>query len=451
MIFLEFLARKKMFRRIFIFLILFSPYTYLQDTNSWVIDDIRITGLQRVSAGSVFAVMPVGLGDEINKNIFKEIASSIFETGKFDDIKLGRDGNALLIDLQERPTIDEIVIDGNKQIKTDDLLDGLKKSGISKGALYKRSVFESLSVELERQYSSQGKYSAEVEVSTEDLPKNRIKLSVIIDEGESATLRKINIVGNKLLEDKEILEEFKLKEKNWLSVFNRGSGYSRENLKGDLETLESIYKNQGYLKFNVDSTMVSISKNKKDIFITIKVSEGEVYKVSDVKLAGDLEDKELFVRSLIRIPVNEIYIEGFLKATEDRITNLLENLGYTNAEVSTSKDINEKDKTVALTLFVDPGQRTMVNRISFEGNERTHDVVLRREMRQMEKSWVSNNLLETSKLRLDRLGFFKNVNYDIAAVRLDTNKEFTKFKSGKLTGTMVVEEQQDSLNLNENL
>ena len=407
MIFLEFLASKKMLRQIFIFLILFSPFSYLQDTNSWVIDDIRVTGLQRVSAGSVFAVMPVGLGDEINKNIFKEIASSIFATGKFDDVKLGRDGNALLIDLQERPTIDEIVIDGNKQIKTDALLDGLKKSGISEGALYKRSVFENLSVELERQYSSQGKYSAEVEVSTEDLPKNRIKLSVIIEEGESAALRKINIVGNKLLEDQEILDEFKLKEKNWLSVFSRGSGYSRENLKGDLETLESIYKNQGYLKFNIDSTMVSISKNKKDIFITIKVTEGDVYKVSDVKLAGDLDDKEIFVRSLIMIPVDEIYIEGFLKSTEDRITNLLENLGYTNAEVSTSKDINEKDKTVALTLFVDPGQRTMVNRISFEGNERTHDIVLRREMRQMEKSWVSNNLLETSKLRLDRLGFFQ--------------------------------------------
>ena len=233
----------------------------------------------------------------------------------------------------------------------------LKNQEYRKELLYKRSVFESLSVELERQYSSQGKYSAEVEVSTEDLPKNRIKLSVIIDEGESATLRKINIVGNKLLEDQEILDEFKLKEKNWLSVFSRGSGYSRENLKGDLETLESIYKNQGYLKFNVDSTMVSISKNKKDIFITIKVTEGEVYKVSDVKLAGDLDDKEIFVRSLIRIPVNEIYIEGFLKSTEDRITNLLENLGYTNAEVSTSKDINEQDKTVALTLFVDPGQR----------------------------------------------------------------------------------------------
>lgn len=430
-----------MFKRIFFFIILFSSSLHLQETKSWVVDDIRITGLQRVSAGSIFAVMPIGLGDEINEESFKEIALSIFETGKFDDIKLGRDGNALLIDIKERPTIDEILIEGNKQIKTDALLDGLKNSGISEGALYKRSVFESLSVELERQYSSQGKYSAEVEVSTEDLPKNRIKLSVEIDEGESASLRKINIVGNKLLSDEEILDEFKLKEKNWLSVFNRGSGYSRENLRGDLETLESIYKNKGYLKFDIDSTNISISKNKKDIFITIKVIEGEVYKVSEVKLAGDLEDKEVFVRSLIGIPVNEIYIEGLLKATEDRITNLLENLGYTNAEVSTSKDINEEEKSVALTLFVDPGQRTMVNRISFEGNERTHDVVLRREMRQMEKSWVSNNLLEASKLRLDRLGFFKSVKYEKNAVPGSTDEVDVIFKveeqfSGSIGGSL---------------
>ena len=430
-----------MLKHIFILIFLFSSFLHLQVKSSWVIEDIRITGLQRVSAGSVFAVMPVGLGDEINIKEFKKIAQSIFDTGKFDDIKLGRDGNALLIDLEERPTIDEIFIDGNKQIKTDDLLDGLKKSGIFVGALYKRSIFESLSVELERQYSSQGKYSAEVEVSSDDLPKNRIKLSVIIDEGESAALRKINIVGNKLLKDEEILDEFKLKERNWLSVFSRGSGYSRENLKGDLETLESIYKNQGYLKFNVDSTMVSISKNKKDIFITIKVTEGQVYKVSDVKLAGDLEDKEVFVRSLINIPLNEIYMEGYLKSTEDRITNILENLGYTNVEVSTSKDINEDDKTVALTLFVDPGQRTMVNRISFEGNERTHDVVLRREMRQMEKSWVSNNLLEASKLRLDRLGFFKNVKYEKNSVPGSTDQVDIIFKveeqfSGSIGGSL---------------
>lgn len=402
-------------RFIFLILLFTSPFSITQQ-DSWVLDDIRITGLQRVSAGSVFAVMPVSIGDVINSENYKEIATSIFETGKFDDIKLGREGNALLINLEERPTIDEILIEGNKAIKTDALLDGLKKSGIFVGALYKRAIFESLNVELERQYSSQGKYSAEVEVLSENLPKNRIKLSVNIDEGVSASLKVINIVGNKKFSDEDILKEFKLKEKNWLSVFSRGSGYSKENLKGDLETLESLYKNNGFLKFEILSTMVSISENKKDIFLTITLNEGNIYKVKEVSLAGDLDIDELILESLLNIPTNEIYMESFVKFSEDRIKGLLESIGYTNAEVSTSREINEDEKSVSLTLFVDKGQRTMVNRISFQGNERTHDVVLRREMRQMEKSWASNDLMEISKLRLDRLGFFKNVEYEKKSV-----------------------------------
>lgn len=427
--------------KLFLIITLFSASLISQNEDSWLIDDIRISGLQRVSAGSVFAVMPVGLGDLVNRDLLKEITLSIFETEKFDDVKLGRDGNALLIDLKERPTIDEIFIEGNKQIKSDALLDGLKKSGIFEGALYKRSVFESLSVELERQYSSQGKYSASVEVKTDELPKNRIKLSILIEEGSSSTLRKINIIGNNFFSNQDILDEFKLREKDWLSVFRRGSNYSRENLKGDLETLESMYKNNGYLNFKVTNTMVSLSKSKEDLFITISIDEGDVYRVSDVKLAGDLEDKELFIRSLINIPVNEIYIEGFLKASEDRIVNLLENLGYMNAEVSTSKDVDEKQKQVSLTLFVDPGQRAMVNRISFEGNERTHDVVLRREMRQMEKSWISNNLLDTSKLRLNRLGFFKSVDYEKKSVPGSPDEVDVIFKveeqySGSIGGSL---------------
>lgn len=398
-----------------LFLIFFSN-TYLSQEESWVLEDIRVSGLQRVSAGSVFAVMPVSIGDIITEDLYKEIVVSIFDTGKFDDIKLGRDGNALLINLQERPTIDEILIEGNKAIKTDALLDGLKNSGIFVGALYKRSVFESLSIELERQYSSQGKYSSKVEVLTEDLPKNRVKLSVNIDEGASSSLVKINIVGNKTFTDEEILEQFKLKEKNWLSIFGGGTQYSKENLRGDLESIESLYKNQGYLKFEVLSSIVSISQNKEDIFLTITIDEGDIYKVTDVKLAGDLDAGEEIISTLITIPTNEIYIDGLVKLSEDRIKSFLESLGYTNAEVASSKEVNDEEKTVQITLFVDKGQRTMVNRIVFQGNERTHDIVLRREMRQMEKSWASNNLIETSKLRLNRLGFFKNVDYEKEAV-----------------------------------
>tara|TARA_B100000212_G_scaffold210567_1_gene159075 strand:- start:1864 stop:4188 length:2325 start_codon:yes stop_codon:yes gene_type:complete len=402
--------------KILIFLLISFSNIFYAEEESWVLDDIRITGLQRVSAGSVFSVMPVSIGDIITQSLYKEIAVSIFKTGKFDDVKLGRDGNALLINLKERPTIDEIVIEGNEAIKTDALLEGLKNSGIFVGALYKRAIFENLSIELERQYSSQGKYSAEVKVLTEELPKNRIKLIVNIDEGSSATLRKINIVGNKVFSDKDILEEFKLKEKNWLSIFGRGTAYSKENLKGDLETLESLYKNRGYLKFDILSSIVSISKNKKDIFLTITVDEGEIFKVSEVRLAGDLDTGEEILATLINIPVNEIYIDSLVKFSEDRIRSFLESLGYTTTEVNTSREIDEDNKTVKLTLFVDKGQRTMVNKIVFQGNERTHDVVLRREMRQMEKSWASNNLIETSKLRLNRLGFFKSVDYEKKSV-----------------------------------
>ncbi len=420
--------------------LIFSSFSFSQESE-WVLDDIRISGLQRVSAGSVFAVMPVSIGDIISSDLYEEIVVSIFKTGKFDDIKLGRDGNALLIDLEERPTIDEIVIEGNKAIKTDALLDGLKKSGIFKGALYKRSVFESLSVELERQYSSQGKYSSEVKVNSDKLPKNRIKLSVTIEEGVSASLKKINIVGNKALPDKEIKDNFKLKEKNWLSVFSRGSGYSKENLKGDLETLESLYKNLGYLKFDVVSTMVSISKDKKDIFLTITINEGKIYTVEDVRLAGDLDEDEIIIESLVAIPVNEIYMESFVKFSEDRIKSLLERLGYTNAEVSTSREIDEDKNSVKLTLFVDKGQRTMVNRIIFQGNERTHDIVLRREMRQMEKSWASNDQIEVSKLRLDRLGFFKSVDYEKKSVPGSSDEIDIVFKveeqySGSIGGSL---------------
>lgn len=402
--------------KLFFIFILFLPNLSFSQSESWVLEDIRVTGLQRVSAGSVFAVMPVNIGDLITEDLYKEIVVSIFETGKFDDVKLGRDGNALLIDLDERPTIDEIVIEGNQAIPTDALLDGLKNSGIFKGALYKRAVFESLSVELERQYAAQGKYSANVDVIADDLPKNRIKLSVKIEEGASASLIKINIVGNTILTDEEILDEFKLKEKNWLSVFTRGSGYSRENLKGDLETLESIYKNRGYLKFEILSSMVTISKDKKNIYLTITINEGEVFNVSEVRLAGDLDIADELVSNLITIPINEIYIEAYVKFSEDRIKSFLESLGFTNAEVTTSKVINDENKTVKLTVFVDKGQRTMVNKISFEGNDRTHDIVLRREMRQMEKSWASNRLIETSKLRLNRLGFFKSVDYEKKSV-----------------------------------
>ena len=236
----------------FLFLTIFC-FSNLVFSSSWIIEDIRISGLQRVSAGSIFAEIPVTIGDSIEQDEIIEISKSIFSTGQFDDIQIGREGNALLINLVERPTIDEIVIEGNQAIKTDNLMDGLKNSGIFEGALFRRSVFENLSSELERQYVSQGKYAANVEVSSDPLPRNRVKLNVEIEEGETAKLQSINIVGNNLFSEDELKKVFKLRPRSWLSIFRRNTPYSKENLKGDLESLESFYKNRGYLNFSVNN------------------------------------------------------------------------------------------------------------------------------------------------------------------------------------------------------
>jgi outer membrane protein insertion porin family len=241
----------------------------------------------------------VTIGDSIEQDEIIEISKSIFSTGQFDDIQIGREGNALLINLVERPTIDEIVIEGNQAIKTDNLMDGLKNSGIFEGALFRRSVFENLSSELERQYVSQGKYAANVEVSSDPLPRNRVKLNVEIEEGETAKLQSINIVGNNLFSEDELKKVFKLRPRSWLSIFRRNTPYSKENLKGDLESLESFYKNRGYLNFSVNNSIITISEDKQKVFITVNISEGDLYKINNVSLAGDFPVKEEIIRSLI--------------------------------------------------------------------------------------------------------------------------------------------------------
>ena len=375
----------------FLFLTIFF-FSNLVFSSSWIIEDIRISGLQRVSAGSIFAEIPVTIGDSIEQDEIIEISKSIFSTGQFDDIQIGREGNALLINLVERPTIDEIVIEGNQAIKTDKLMDGLKNSGIFEGALFRRSVFENLSSELERQYVSQGKYAANVEVSSDPLPRNRVKLNVEIQEGETAKLQSINIVGNNLFSEDELKKVFKLRPRSWLSIFRRNTPYSKENLKGDLESLESFYKNRGYLNFSVNNSIITISEDKQKVFITVNISEGDLYKINNVSLAGDFPVKEEIIRSLIYVVDDSTFSQELITFSEESINNLLNNEGFLFSEVSGNiKRVD--DNLVDIVFFVEPGQRTYVRNIDFYGNKRTHDVVLRREMRQMEGAWASNSCL----------------------------------------------------------
>ena len=429
---------KKVLKKIFYLLILLLP-TFLF-SSSWVIEDIRISGLQRVSAGSVFSEIPFSIGDSIGQDEIVQISKSIFASGQFDDIQIGRDGNALLINLTERPTIDEIVIEGNEAIKTENLLDGLKNSGIFEGALFRRSVFENLSSELERQYVSQGKYGASVEVLSDSLPRNRVKLSVEIEEGETAELKSINIVGNKIFAEEELKKVLKLKPRSWLSIFRTNTPYSKENLRGDLESLESFYKNRGYLNFSVNNSIISISEDKQELFITIDIFEGDIYKINEITLAGDLPIDEEIVNRLIFAQNGSIFSQELITFSEESINNLLNNEGFLFSEVSGNiKKVEEN--LVDVVFFVEPGQRTYIRNINFTGNDRTHDVVLRREMRQMEGAWASNSLLERSKLRLDRLGFFKQVNYEKVPVPGEKDKVDIEFIveeefSGSIAGSL---------------
>lgn len=421
--------------------LVFIQIQTISSNEEWVVNDIRITGLQRVSAGSVFNVMPIAVGDNVDVYDLQTTAKTIFKTGQFDDIQLGREGNTLIISLVERPSIASIELDGNKALKTEDLLRGLDDAGLSQGQVFKRSIVNSLALEIQRQYVSQGRYGAKVDVTTEDELRNRVSLNIEIDEGEVAEINNINIIGNQSFPDEELVKGFELKTGGWLSFFTNDNRYSREKLKGDIESLESFYKNRGYVEFNLESSQVSVSADKSQVFITLNISEGTTYEVDKVKIVGDLPIDEEVLKSLILIKSGEGFNQYLITETEEIFKNILGNEGYSFAEVRGVPDVNEESGNVDLTFYVDAQQRTYVRRIIFKGNKRTHDVVLRREMRQMEGAWASNNLIENSKLRLERLGYFKEVESETIPVpgvndQIDVEFSVEEEFSGSIGGSL---------------
>jgi len=399
---------------LFISLLFFSPNMYSDE--EWVVSDIRISGLQRVSAGSVFVAMSLSVGDKVDAYELASVAKALFATGQFDDIELGKEGDTLIINVKERPSIASIEIEGNKAIKTEDLLKGLEGAGLSEGQVFKRSILDGLSLELNRQYVSQGRYGADVNVKAIPKPRNRVEVQIEIEEGKVSKISNINILGNKTFLDKELLKGFELSSGGWLSFFKNDDKYSREKLKGDIETLTSYYKDRGYVEFNLDSSQVTISEDKKSVFITLNITEGSTFLVNEIDIAGDLPIKEEVLSQLVLIQKDQIFSQILITETEELFTNILGNEGYTFAEVKGVPEVDQESGTVDLTFYVDAKQRTYVRRISFSGNERTHDVVLRRELRQMEGAWASNQLIENSKLRLERLGFFKEVESETTPV-----------------------------------
>ncbi|MGL6161519.1 outer membrane protein assembly factor BamA [Microbulbifer sp.] len=408
---------------------------------SFVVNDIRVEGLQRVSAGTVFASLPVRVGDQIESLDIQTATRALFRTGYFQDIQIGRENGVLVVTVRERPAISKIEITGNKAIKTEDLLKGMEENGLAEGQIFKRATLEGLAQELERQYVAQGRYGASVKTEVKELPRNQVELKVVVDEGSVAAIKHINVVGNKAFSDEELAEIFELQTTGWLSWLRSDDKYSREKLTGDLERLESYYLDRGYLEFRIDSTQVSLSPDKSSVFITINISEGDVYKVSDVELAGDPVVPEEEIRRLLLVREGQTFSQVLMTTTSDYITKRLGNEGYTFAEVNGIPEPNEEDKTVKITFFIDPGKRAYVRRIDFRGNTRTADEVLRREMRQIESASASSARIEQSKVRLERLGYFKEVQVETTEVpgtsdQIDVEYTVEEQPSGTIGGTV---------------
>ena len=422
---------------------------------TFTIEDIRVEGLQRISAGTVFNYLPVKVGDEMTDNDARGIIRSLYKSKYFEDVQVERQDNVLVIKVQERPAISSIELVGNKDMDSAELLKSLRDIGFGEGQVFEQAMLERVELELERQYFSRGKYGVAIESEVTPLSRNRVAIRITMAEGVVATIKDINIVGNDSFEQEELTEEFQTTTGTLLSFITKDNQYSRQKLSADLETLRSFYLDRGYVDFTVESTQVSISDDKKNMFITINITEGEKYKIDEVRLAGNLivPEEELF--DLVTIKQNSVFSRKAITKSTENLTNRLGNDGYAFANVNAVPEIDREAKEVDLTFFVDPGRRAYVRRIQIAGNSKTRDEVLRREMRQQESAWIATDKVEQSKARISRLGYFENVNVETIPVpgvqdQVDLNYGVTETPSGSLSAG-VGYSQSDGIIFNANV
>ena len=432
-----------------IWLLLCLPFAFVPPAGAetFVVEDIRVEGLQRISAGTVFNYLPIKIGEAIESDETAEIIRTLFKTGFFQDVRLERDGNVLIISVRERPAIAKIDITGNQSLETEQLLSALKDIGLAEGRVLNRSVLDKIEQEMRRQYFSQGKYGVAIESKVTPLERNRVAVKIDIAEGKTATIKRINITGNLSFEEDELLDEFELSTTGWLSIITKDDQYSRQKLSGDLETLRSFYLDRGHINFKINSTQVAITPDKRHIYVTINIDEGDVFRISDIQLAGDLvvPEEELF--PFIHVSRGDVFSRKTIVGSSDRISKYLGDEGYAFANVNSIPEIDEEQKTVAVTYFVDPGKRVYVRRINMTGNSMTRDEVLRREMRQMEAAWFSASQVRRSRDRLQRLGYFDEVNVETPAVpgstdQVDVNIAVVEKSMGNLTAGLGFSQSQ---------
>ncbi len=424
------------FHLIMLILIFVSQIVVGED--GFLVEDIQVKGLQRISAGTVYNYLPVEVGERFSMKKVGAAIKALFKTGFFKDVTLEKEGTTLVVNVVERPSIAKIIFEGNKDLSSDDLTKALNNIGLAEGKVFNRQVLDKVEQELRRQYFSHGKYGLKIKTDVSKLTRNRVGIHIDISEGRVAKIKQINVVGNKIYENDDLIDEFELSTTNWLSFYTKDDQYSKQKLSADLERLRSYYLDRGYINFSIESTQVAITPDKKEIYVTVNVKEGEQFILEKVKISGNLVVDPEDIIKLVQVGPGEIFSRKNATQTSKAISDRLGEEGYAFANVNMVPQINEQEKTVEMTFFVDPGKRVYVHRINMSGNTKTRDEVLRRELRQMESSWASTSKIERSKIRLERLGYFEEVNVETPAVvgtpdQIDVNYSVVEKSSGNFT------------------
>ena len=382
----------------------------------FVVRDIRVEGVQRTEAGTIFSYLPIKVGERVDDEKLSAAVKALYATGFFRDVRLEREGDVLVVAVQERPTISSLTFVGNKEFDTDTIKKALKDIGLAEARIFDRSALDRAEQELKRQYITRGLYAAKVQTTVTPQERNRVAINFTIDEGSASKISRINIIGTKAYGEAELLKQMTLTTPGWLTWYTKNDQYSKQKLQADLEALRSFYQNRGYLEFEIESTQVSISPDREDIYITINVHEGPRYTVSDVRLAGDLQVDEAELRALVQLRAGEVYSREKLQKTAKDISDRLGAEGYAFANVNAVPDVDRDKATAAFTIYVDPGRRVYVRRVNITGNVKTRDEVIRREARQLESAWFDGARIERSKVRIRRLGYFDDVNVETPPV-----------------------------------
>ncbi len=418
---------------IFLFMMLSSAIS----AETFLVKDIRVEGLQRITAGTVFNYFELKPGDTIDDKSSAALIRKLFKTGFFKDVRLERDGDVLVIIVDERPAISEISFSGNKSIPEEVLQKGLTDVGLASGRTFDRSVLDSIERELERQYFNQGKYAVKLDTVVTPLERNRVAIDISIIEGDTALIKSINIIGNKVFDEETLLDQFELTTGSWFSLFTKDNQYSKQKLNGDLESLKSYYLDRGFLKFALNSSQVTITPDKKYIYVTLNISENDIYLLSDIQLAGEYVGDAEDYFSKIQLTRGQPFSRRKVVESSTRISRMLADQGHAFANINAIPKINEEKKTVVITYFIDAGKKVYTRRINITGNSRTRDEVVRREFRQMEGAGFSREKLKLSKERAQRTGYFDRVTVATSAVdgsndEIDINVEVVEKPSGAL-------------------